>query len=589
VSDEQRAGLALVLMVVILMLWSHFYKPIEPPHPKESNPPVATAPSQPARIAPSGNETAKSGAGKENAESGEAKPAAIPVKQASAEQRITIESPLYRVELSNHGGVVRSWKLNKYLNNDNPPKPLDLVNAAAAQQLNGWPLSIHLEDSKLEAEANSALYTVKTAKLAVTSGTATPPTETFSDLHAPASVDFEWSDGHLQVDKQLNFTENYQLELRVSATLDGQPLAVGIAWRGGFGDQSVRNAGALTEVFYNENGSIQVLTYKKLGVKEHPEIPAQVSGYFDAAGIEDQFFTAAFLEDRPGITLWDWTQQHSITEEGKTTQLPVAEMAAGPQTPGPWSTRLYVGPKDLSELGKLNPPLTGTVQYGWFSFLSKGLLWTLKWSYKYVPNYGWDIVLLTIVINMLLFPLKAKSWRSMKQMQKVMPKQKAIQEKYKKYSMRDPRRRQMQEEMGALYKEHGVNPLGGCLPQLVQLPIWWALWRTLDFSIEMRHAPWLGWIHDLSAPDPYYILPILMAVAMYYTTKMTPQTVTDPAQQKMMTLMPLAFALFFFWYSSGLVLYIFTSSIVGVAQQWYLNRFDPPPSRSPFKNKPAKA
>lgn len=494
--------------------------------------------------------------------------------QASAEKHIVVDSPLFRVELSNHGGVVRSWKLNKYLNNENPPKPLDLVNAAAAQQLNGWPLSIRLEDSKLENEANHALYNV---------------TSSSNELHAPADVDFEWSDGHLHVLKQLKFTTGYEMQVSVSAELDGQPLPVGIAWRGGFGDQSVRNAGALTEVFYSENGSIQVLTYKKLGVKEHPEIPAQVSGYFDAAGIEDQFFAAAFLQDRPGITLWDWTQQRSITEEGKTTQLPVAEMAAGPQTPGPWKTRLYVGPKDLSELRKLNPPLTGTVQYGWFSSLSKGLLWILKWSYKYVPNYGWDIVLLTIVINMLLFPLKAKSWRSMKQMQKVMPKQKAIQEKYKKYSMRDPRRRQMQEEMGALYKEHGVNPLGGCLPQLVQLPIWWALWRTLDFSIEMRHAPWLGWIHDLSAPDPYYILPILMAVAMYYTTKMTPQTVTDPAQQKMMTLMPLAFALFFFWYSSGLVLYIFTSSLVGVAQQWYLNRADPLPSRSPYKNKPAKA
>ena len=588
-SDEQRAGLALVLMVVILMLWSHFYKPVVPQKPPESNPPAATAPAPAAKNPPVAKETEKSAAVKKQAESAAAKPAEIPVKEASAEQRITIESPLYRVELSNHGGVVRSWKLNKYLNNENPPKPLDLVNAAAAQQLNGWPLSIHLEDSKLEAEANSALYTVKTAKLAVTSGSAKPPTESLSNLQAPVNVEFEWSNGHLDVTKTLDFDTSYQMHLSVSATLDGQPLAAGIAWRGGFGDQSARNAAALTEVFYNESGGIKVLTYKKLGVKDHPEIPAQVSGYFDAAGIEDQFFAAAFLQDRPGMTLWDWTQQHSIKEEGKTTQQPVAEMAAGPQTPGPWSTRVYVGPKDLTELAKLNPPLTGTVNYGFFSFLSKGLLWILKWSYKYVPNYGWDIVLLTIVINMLLFPLKAKGWRSMKQMQKVMPKQKAIQEKYKKYSLRDPRRRQMQEEMGALYKEHGVNPLGGCLPQLVQLPIWWALWRTLDLSIEMRHAPWLGWIHDLSAPDPYYILPILMAVTMYYMTKMTPQTVTDPAQQKMMTLMPLAFALFFFWYSCGLVLYIFTSNLVNMGQQWYLNRADPLPSRSPYKNKPAKA
>lgn len=571
-SDEQRAGLALVLMVVILMLWSHFYKPVIPQNPKESNPPAATAPQSAAN--PSTTQGAPKSPGSEKKQPANPSAAPTPVMQASAEKTIVVESPLYRVELSSRGGVVRSWKLKKYLNNDSPPKPLDLVNSAAAQQLNSWPLSIHLEDSKLEAEANQALYNV---------------TSSSDDLHAPAEVDFEWSDGHLHVLKQLKFSTGYETRLSFSAMLDGEPLPVGIAWRGGFGDQSVRNAAALTEIFYNQNGSVELLTYKKLGVKVHPEIPAQIIGYFDAAGIEDQFFAAAFLQDQPGITLWDWTQQHSVTVEGKTTQQPVAEMAVAPQTPGPWRTRLYVGPKDLTELGKLNPPLTGIVQYGWMSFLSKGLLQILKWSYKYVPNYGWDIVLLTIVINMLLFPLKAKSWRSMKQMQKVMPKHKAIQEKYKKYSLRDPRRQEMQKEIGELYKEHGVNPLGGCLPQLVQLPIWWALWRTLDFSIEMRHAPWLGWIHDLSAPDPYYILPILMAVAMYYTTKMTPQTVTDPAQQKMMTLMPVAFALFFFWYSSGLVLYIFTSSLVGVLQQWYLNRADPLPSRSPFKNKPAKA
>jgi YidC/Oxa1 family membrane protein insertase len=264
-------------------------------------------------------------------------------------------------------------------------------------------------------------------------------------------------------------------------------------------------------------------------------------------------------------------------------------MAAAPQEPGPWDVQLYVGPKELSELGKLQPNLSQLVQFGYMSVIAKPLLWILKWSYKYVPNYGWDIILLTLAINMALFPLKAKSWRSMKKMQHVAPKQKAIQEKYKKYSMRDPRRKEMQEEIGALYKEHGVNPVGGCLPQLIQFPIWWALYRMLQYSIELRHAPWIGWIHDLSARDPYYILPILMTIAMYYMTKMTPQTMTDPAQQKMLTLMPLAFGLFLFLYSSGLVLYIFTSSLVGIAQQWYLNRTDPLPSRSPFKNKPLKA
>lgn len=571
-SDEQRAGLALVLMVLVLLLWSRIYKPAVPPANPQSNLPAASVQSQQGP----NTSTLTANAPKENPPATKAavpKPT-LPAKEASAEQTIVVTSPLYRVELSNRGGVVRSWTLTKYDNNENPPKPLELVNIAAAKQLDAWPLSIHLDDAKLASTANQSLYTVNSAS---------------NDLHAPAEVDFEWSDGHLHVLKQLKFTTNYEMQLSVSATLDGQPLPIGVAWRGGFGDQSVPNAAALTNVFYNENGKIQTFTYKNLGVKSNQQQPAQVSGYFEAAGIEDTFFTAAFLEDQPGITLWGWTQQHSITAEGKTTQQPVAEMAAGPSTPGPWNVRLYVGPKDLSELGKLNPSLTGLVQYGWMTFISKGLLWILKWTYKYVPNYGWGIVLLTIAINMALFPLKASGWRSMKQMQKIMPKHKAIQEKYKKYSMRDPRRREMQEEIGALYKEHGVNPFGSCLPQLVQFPIWWALYRMLEYSIELRHAPWIGWIHDLSARDPYYILPILMTVAMYYMTKMTPQTVTDPAQQKMMTLMPLLFGVFLFLYSSGLVLYIFTSSLVGIAQQWYLNRTDPLPSRSPFKNKPAKA
>lgn len=572
-SDEQRAGLALLLMVLVLMLWSRFYKPAIPAKPPETNPPAATVQSQkpaPSAVAPTPAPTEKS----KPSTATETTHPARSSKESAKEEIITVDGPLYRVELSNHGGVVHSWKLDKYRDNETPPKPQELVNAVAAGQLNAWPLSIHLDDPKLAAAANNGLYVVKSSS---------------TEVHAPGEVDFEWSDGHLDVLKQLKFETGYKIELSVSATLDGQPLPVGVAWGGGFGDQSVPNAAALTQVFYSEGNKIEALSYKKLGVKTHPEIPVQVSGFIDAAGIEDQFFTAAFLPSHPGMNLWDWTQTQNVTEEGKTSQIPVPEMAACSQTPGPWDVQLYVGPKELSELGKLEPNLTGMVQFGYMSFIAKPLLKILKWTYKYVPNYGWDIVLLTLAINMALFPFKAKSWRSMKKMQDVAPKQKAIQEKYKKYSMRDPRRRQMQEEIGALYKEHGVNPLGSCLPQLVQFPIWWALYRMLEFSIELRHAPWIGWIHDLSARDPYYILPVLMTVAMYYMTKMTPQTMTDPAQQKMMTLMPLAFGIFLFLYSSGLVLYIFTSSLVGIGQQWYLNRSDPLPSRSKFKNKPAKA
>jgi YidC/Oxa1 family membrane protein insertase len=248
--------------------------------------------------------------------------------------------------------------------------------------------------------------------------------------------------------------------------------------------------------------------------------------------------------------------------------------------------RVYVGPKDLAILSKEGPSLEALVNFGWTGVVAKPLLFILQWLHRYIPNWGWAIVVLTLVINFALFPLKFKSQRSMQRMAKVAPEIRSIQDRYKKYSMSDPRKRKMNEEVMAIYQREGINPVGGCLPMLPQLPIWWALWRVLNGAIELRHAPWLGWIHDLSAKDPYYILPVLMAILMYLSTKMTPQTSVDPSQQRMMSLMPLMMAAFFFNLSSGLNLYMFTSNLIGVSQQYYLNRTQPLPTPKPkFKKK----
>jgi YidC/Oxa1 family membrane protein insertase len=184
---------------------------------------------------------------------------------------------------------------------------------------------------------------------------------------------------------------------------------------------------------------------------------------------------------------------------------------------------------------------------------------------------------MTLAINMVLYPLKVKSWRSMQRMQKVAPEIKQIQDRYKKYSMKDPRKQEMNKEVMAVYSREGINPMGSCLPTVVQMPIWFGLYRMLTVTLELRHAAWILWIHDLSGPDPYYILPVLMAVLMYVVTKMTPQTITDPSQQRMMALMPLMFGGMFiiFPVSSGLVLYILTSNVVAAFQQWHLNRTSP--------------
>ena len=332
-----------------------------------------------------------------------------------------------------------------------------------------------------------------------------------------------------------------------------------------------------------------MLQYTKLGVPGNQIQALQQPGLVDFAGIEDQFFTATFIPDGTDLSLWHWTQWHHYVDNNQQTSEPEVEVAAGSAVAGPVKLRAYVGPKDLALLSKVQPSLEGLVNFGWTGVIAKPLLFALQWLHRYISNWGWAIVVLTLIINTAVFPLKMKSWRSMQVMQKVAPEMRSIQDRYKKYSMTDPRRKKMQEDMAEVYQKHGINPLAqmsGCLPMLLQMPIWWALWRVLTGAIELRHAPFIFWIHDLSVKDPYYILPISMAITMYFMTKMTPQSAAvDPAQQKMMQLMPLMFVVIFFRYASGLNLYMFTSNLVGVGQQYYLNRTRPLPSRSPFKKK----
>jgi YidC/Oxa1 family membrane protein insertase len=561
-SDQIRAIVFVVLALVILFAWGHFYKPpvALQPQPAQTAVQEATSQAPGSRSASAGTMTRQS----------DAVAAASTTRiQASEEKLVVVESPLYVAEFSNRGGVVRSWKLKKYSDDEKPPHLLDLVNNSAAQQL-GWPFSLVILDSQLEAKANSALYEV---------------TPGLGNLTAPTEITFHWSDGHLDVTKKLNFALDYVMSAEVSVLLDGKPIPAGIAWRGGFGDKAVYKAASLVTVYYKLNDKLNLLQYKKLGVSGNQSQPALQNGPMEYLGIEDQFFTAAFLPDGTELSLWHWTQDHGIVDDGKPASEPIAEMAAGTTIAAPLVVRVYVGPKDLAILEKTKPPLAELINFGWTGVIAKPLLWVLQTIHTKVPNYGWCIVLLTLAINFAMFPLKMKSWRSMQKMQKVGPEIRQIQDRYKKYSMSDPRKKKMNEEVMAIYSREGINPMGSCWPMLFQMPVLWALWRVLSGAIELRHSPWIWWIHDLSAKDPYYILPIGMAIMMYLMSKMTPQTTTDPAQQKMMALMPLMFGFFFFNLSSGLNLYMFTSNLVGIGQQLYLNRTEPLPSKSKFKKK----
>jgi len=368
--------------------------------------------------------------------------------------------------------------------------------------------------------------------------------------------------------------------------VDGKPVHAAIAWLGGFGDLTVTNPIPIetVEIFYAENGKITVIPHKKLEtIEKWP--PGVWQGGKDFTGVEDRYFAAAFLPPNGSAPqslqtrYWKGAYSYKQDNQDKTEDVPQVATAQ-PELQQPLNLRLYVGPKDYDDLKKMNPPLQGLVNFGWLEFIADPLFHLLKWIHGWVPNWGWAIVVLTLALNMVLFPLRISSYRTTLKMQRVAPEIKAIQDRYKKYSMRDPRKAEMNKEVMAVYQREGVNPVGGCIPQLLQFPIWFGLYRALQGTIELRHAPWFWWIRDLSAKDPYYILPVLMGVSMYFSSKMTPMTSADPQQQAMMKFMPISMAALFIVipYPSGLAVYILTSGLVGILQQWYLNKKHPMPA-----------
>lgn len=236
-----------------------------------------------------------------------------------------------------------------------------------------------------------------------------------------------------------------------------------------------------------------------------------------------------------------------------------------PQGADKLSVPLYAGPQEQDKLDRIAPGLSLVVDYGWLTFIAAPMFWVLEWIYKLVGNWGWAIILLTVLIKAIFFPLSAASYKSMAKMRVLTPKLMKIKETYA-----DDRQR-MNMEMMELYKREKVNPLGGCLPILVQIPVFIALYWVLLGTVEMRGAPWLGWIEDLSAQDPYYVLPLVMGVTMFLQTKLNP-TPPDPMQAKIMLWMPIVFTGMFLFFPSGLVLYWTVNNILSIAQQWQVNR-----------------
>ncbi len=542
--------IAFALSALVLLYFAPRPQQSPPPPPAAKQPPAQVVSRAPERPTPS------------------SPPAAAPTvrpKQAAQEMETVIENDLYRVAFSNRGAVVKSWTLKRY--RDAKGRPLELVNQPAAASL-GYPFTVWTEDEALRDKLNAALFQAEA------SGSA-----------APALIAFEYSDGLVSARKEFRFQHNsYVAEVSTQVSSSSGPVAHELTWRGSFGDQSLPNAYLTAAVFTATPAEVKRHSYGDIKAE------TKFSGPFTYGGIEDTFFAAVFMgpaQAVPGSVLSTVrTFRSEYKPEGAQSPTVLVGLGAGGSAEN--RLRVFVGPKALDILNSVFPEpgagesprqgqpvmtLGGLVDFGWFAFIAKPLFLGLKWLYNHVvPNYGWAIVLLTVVINLALFPLKLKSMKSAMKMQKIAPQVKAIQEKYKKFKFNDPRKQQQNQEVMDLYKKHGINPVGGCFPMLLQIPFLYAFYKVLSVSIEMRHAPWFGWIKDLSSKDPYYVLPVVMTGTMYFLQKMTPQTVTDPAQQKMFALMPLFFGVMFLNVSSGLVLYWLVGNLVGIAQQWYINR-----------------
>jgi YidC/Oxa1 family membrane protein insertase len=539
-SMEMRLLLAFLLMGAVMFLFQYIYPQAPPPAQKKQAAPAAQeapAPS-PASTTPTPEKPQAQAAAP-----AAPNPAATP---AVVLPHLVIETDLYRIELSNQGGNIRSWQLKKWKGNDG--KPLDLVNAASGLD---FPLSLHFPETKPAANVNWSWYqqTVDPDRLGVT---------------------FEYSDGHVHVRKVIRFQKNNYLSMvSTEATLDGRPLPHMLQWRGGFGDFTVAAASANQRTMYFDSAANK-LTEET--AKAASKAPVSASGQFAFGGVADNYFAGVFLAEGNSAM-----RQISFGDHVPTALNKTPEFYSGVAVSDGDANRfeIFVGPKDLDQLRRVNPKLVEVVDFGWMAILAKPLFLVVNWvNVGFIHNYGWAIVVVTILLNVALFPLRLGNMKSMRKMQALKPQIDAINAKYKNVSLRDPRKAEQNQEVMDLYKKHGVNPMGGCLPMVIQLPFFFAFYKVFMVSVEMRGASWM-WVHDLSQPEQaaIHVLPLIMIGSQFFMQKMTPQaTGVDPNQQRMMMLMPLMFGFLFYNLPSGLVLYYLTSNLVGIGLQWFFNK-----------------
>jgi YidC/Oxa1 family membrane protein insertase len=481
-------------------------------------------------------------------------PSAATLVGDSAERDIRIETRDVIAVFTNRGARLKSWRLKKYL--DQERKPQELVeNQLASQPL---PFTLSTSDAQLDATLNGALYSVD----------ATTP----EMITAPLDLRFEYRDaaGVASVKTFHFLPDSYAVDVRVDVSVGTRVITPAIMWGPAVGDiAEISRYTQKAEGLLFQAGKVQ-----RLAAKDLTKQPAY-DGDFFFAGVDDNYFmTVALSTGQSKVTYQPVTVPPAAGSKDAAREL--VAYSIEPKKPG--SVKFFAGPKDFDVLAAIGPDATRAINFGMFAVIVVPLLKSLKWINAYVGNYGWAIIILTIIINIVIFPLRHKSVVSMRKMQEIQPEVKAIQDRYAKLKATDPAKQKMNQEMMALYKERGVNPAGGCIPILLTFPLIFAFYALLSTAIELRGAPFMGWIHDLSAHDPFYVTPILMGATQFWQQWTMPSTGVDPAQQKMMMFMPLMFTFMFLWAPSGLAIYWLVSNVWQIGQQYATNYMIGPPA-----------
>jgi YidC/Oxa1 family membrane protein insertase len=551
---EKNAILAFVLSMAVFAAYFLIFSPPQPPKTVQEKPAASPKEGSPAPK-----------------EAVQAQPPAVSAAQTTAvEKQDALQGPVKEVKVqtkrftavfTEQGGVLKSQKLTSYRETLGGKEPKEIIHVSSPQQ---YPL--HTEWVKNSLPPSSALRF-----------TADKDTVTLTPDHPQDALSFQWSSGQgLTLVKTYRFHyDSYRIDLEVTLqNRSDRPLDDNLVLNleNGF-PKSSDNSTAFRGFLRLIDGR-----YKEtaVGKVEKEEV---FTGKIRWGALADTYFMEAAvpLEENPLASL----KIVKPASDQLKMSLISAPLQVGPQGEKRLRYALYLGPRDTRILKPLGLDLEKAVNFGFFDIIAKPLLWVLRFFNGFLHNYGWSIILLTVLVKILFWPLTHKSYKSMKDMQKLAPKVAKLREKYK------DDRQKLNQEIMALYKTYKVNPMGGCLPMLIQIPVFFALYSLLGYAIELRHAPFLLWINDLSAPDrlpigvqiPYVgngipVLTLLMGASMFVQQKMTPTT-GDPTQAKLMLFLPVIFTFMFINFASGLVLYWLVNNLLSIGQQYYINKYVP--------------